>query len=104
VWTRHALRGRKTTRHQALAACGLMVFLVSIPAHLRIRTRSRIGFVLEPDAPLRLTPALDAQSVISLAAGEPARWVRTYSDYVLIRTNRALGWVKRDQLGLLCSR
>ncbi len=95
------LRRRKTTWHQAIAACGLMVFLLSIPAHIGVETRSRLGFVLEKDTPLRLTPTLDAQAVTRLAPGEPARWVRARGDYVLLRTGRTLGWVKRDQFGLM---
>ena len=67
------LRRRKATWHQAIAALGLMVFLLSVPAHIGVETRSRIGFVLQKDTPLRLTPTLEAQAVTRLAAGEPAR-------------------------------
>ena len=98
------LRRRKATWHQAIAALGLMVFLLSIPAQIGVQTRSRIGFVLQKDTPLRLTPTLEAQAVTRLAAGEPARWVRARGNYVLIRTGRALGWVEQDQLGLTCPR
>ncbi len=98
------LRRRKATWHQAVAALGLMVFLLSLPAHVGVQTRSRIGFVLEKDTPLRLTPTLEAQAVTRLAAGEPARWVRARGNYVLVRTSRALGWVERDKFGLACPR
>ena len=98
------LRRRKATWHQAVAALGLMVFLLSIPALFGVHTRSRIGFVLQPDTPLRLTPTHEAQALTHLAAGEPARWVRTRGDYVLVRTSRTLGWVEREQLGLTCPR
>jgi len=94
------LRLRKAAWHQAVAALGLMVFLLSVPAYLGVHTRSRVGFVLQKDTLLRLTPTLDAQAVTRLAAGEPARLVRTRGNYVLIRTNRALGWVEREQFGL----
>ncbi len=97
------LRRRKATWHQAVAAFCLMVFLLSIPAYIGVQTRSRLGFVLHPDVPLRLTPTLEAQAVTRLAAGEPARRIRTRGNYVLIRTNRALGWVEQAQLGLTCS-
>ena len=96
------LRRRKATWHQAIAACGLMVFLLSMPAHLGVHTRSRIGFILQPDTPLRLTPTLEAQAVTLLAAGEPARWIRARGDYFLIRTGRALGWVEARQFSLTC--
>jgi tetratricopeptide (TPR) repeat protein len=96
------LRRRKATWHQAVAALGLMVFLLSIPAHIGVETRSRIGFVLQKDTPLRLTPTLEAQAVTRLAAGEPARRVRVWGDYVLIRAGRVLGWVEQDQFGSIC--
>ena len=96
------LRRRKATWHQAIAAFGLMVFLLSAPAHVGVHTRSRIGFILQPDTPLRLTPTFEAQAVTRLAAGEPARWVRTRGNYLLIRTGRALGWVEARQFGLTC--
>ena len=96
------LRRRKATWHQAIAALALMVFLLSIPALFGVQTRSRIGFVLQPDTPLRLTPTLEAQSVTRLAPGEPARWLRARGNYVLIRVSRTLGWVEQDQFGLIC--
>jgi tetratricopeptide (TPR) repeat protein len=98
------LRQRKATWHQAVAALGLMVFLLSLPAHLGVQTRSRIGFVLQHDTPLRLTPTLEAQAMTRLAAGEPGRWVRARGNYVLIRTSRAVGWVEQDQFGVACPR
>jgi hypothetical protein len=96
------LRLRKATWHQAIAAFCLMVFLLSVPAYLGLQTRSRIGFVLQPDPLLRLPPTHEAQAVTRLAAGEPARLVRTRGNYVLLRTNRSLGWVEREQFGLIC--
>jgi tetratricopeptide (TPR) repeat protein len=98
------LRVPKATWHQATAACGLMVFLLSLPALAGVETRARIGFVLAKETPLRLTPTQEAQAVTHLAAGEPARWVRARGKYVLVRTNRALGWVERAQFGLTCPR
>ena len=98
------LRLRKATWHQAVAALGLMVFLLSLPAHFGVQTRSRIGFVLQKDTPLRLTPTLEAQAVTRLATGEPGRWVRTRGSYVLIGTSRTLGWVEQDQFGMACPR
>ncbi len=98
------LRRRKATWHQAVAALALMVFLLSIPALFGVQTRARIGFVLQKDTPLRLTPTLEAQAVTRLAPGDPARWVRARGNYVLIRTSRTLGWVEADQFGLTCPR
>ena len=95
-------RWRKSGWHQALAALGLGVFLLSIPAHLGIVTRSRMGIVLDNNTPLRLTPTEDAESVSSLAAGETARRVRARGDFVFIRTLRDSGWIKREQFGPNC--
>ncbi len=41
------LRRSKATWQQAVAAVGLMIFLLSVPAHFGVETRSRIGFVLQ---------------------------------------------------------
>jgi tetratricopeptide (TPR) repeat protein len=98
------LRQRKATWHQALAAVGLMVFLLSVPAHVGVETRSRVGFVMGKETPLRLTPTLEAQTVLLLSAGEPARLIRARGNYVLVRTSHILGWVERDQFGLICPR
>jgi len=96
------LRLRKTAWQQALAAFGLAVFLLSIPAQFGVQTRSRIGFVLAKNTPLRLSPTDDAQYLTRLQAGDPVRLERNRGKYVLIRTNRTLGWVQSDQMGLTC--
>ena len=93
---------RKAAWHQAVAAVGLMVFLLSLPAQLGVHTRARIGFVLWKDTPLRLTPTEGAQAITRMAPGDPARWERARGDYLLIRTSRALGWIQKDQFGLIC--
>jgi hypothetical protein len=95
------LRWRKAGWHQAVAALGLTVFLLSLPAHAGVFTRSRLGFILERDTPLGLTPTQEAQLITRLAAGEPARRVRTRGKYVLVRASRATGWVESRKLGLL---
>ncbi|SPE54595.1 conserved membrane hypothetical protein [Verrucomicrobia bacterium] len=95
-------RQRKAVWHQAVAAVALMVFLLSVPAHIGVHTRSRIGFVLQKDTPLRLTPTAEAQSTQRLVAGEPARCQRTRGRFVLVRTNHSGGWVEKGQLGLIC--
>ena len=65
-------------------------------------TRARIGFVLEAETPLRLTPTAEAEAVTKLAAGEPGRMVRGRGNYVLIQTRRASGWVAREKFVLTC--
>ena len=96
------LRLRKAVWQQALAAFALAVFLLSLPAHLGVNSRSHLGFVLEKNAPLRLTATEEAQYVTRLPAGEPARLERVRGHFILIRTNRTLGWIHRDQFGLTC--
>jgi hypothetical protein len=95
------LHRRRTTTQQAVAAVALMVFLLSIPAHFGIHTRSHLGFILEKDTPLRLTPTHGAQAITRLPAGEPARYERVRGNFLLIRTARTQGWVERSELGLL---
>lgn len=95
-------RRRRATWHQAVAALGFTVFLLSLPAHVGVHTRSRIGFILQKETPLRLTPTQEAQALTRLSAGEPARWQRTRGNYVLLRTNRSLGWVEVEQFGRIC--
>jgi hypothetical protein len=98
------LRWRKAAWQQAVAALALAVFLLSLPAQLGVDTRSRIGFVLLKDTPLRLTATHEAQFVTRLSAGDPARLERVRGNFLLIRTSRAVGWVEKDQFGLICPR
>ncbi len=98
------LRWRRATWHQAVAALALGILLLSIPAHLGVLTRTRLGFVLQKDTPLRLTPTTEGEAVTRLAAGEPARWLRTRGNFLFIRTNRSAGWIQREELGLICAR
>lgn len=95
------LRWRKVTWHQAVAALGFAIFLLSVPAHLGVETRSRLGFILEKQTPLRLTPTEEAQVITRLPAGDAARVERTHGAFLLIHTSRAAGWIKRDQIGLI---
>ncbi len=97
-------RLRKAPWHQAAAAFGLALFLLSVPAQIGVHTRSRLGFVLQKDTPLRLTPTAEAQFITRLAAGDPARLERLSGPYCLIRTNHARGWVEREEFGLMCPR
>jgi tetratricopeptide (TPR) repeat protein len=98
------LRWRKSSWQQAVAALGLGVFLLSIPAHFGVLTRTRVGFILEKDTPLRLTPTGEAEAVTRLAAGEPARCVGARGNFLFIRTSRNAGWIERGQFGLICAK
>jgi tetratricopeptide (TPR) repeat protein len=97
------LRWPKLAWHQAVAALGLAIFLLSVPAHLGVNTRARLGFVLLKDSPLRLTPTAEAQLITRLPAGEPARLRRERGDYLLVTASHATGWIQRDQFKLICS-
>ncbi|HEX3487538.1 MAG TPA: hypothetical protein VHT51_20945, partial [Micropepsaceae bacterium] len=79
------VRWRKAAWHQAVAAFGLAIFLLSIPAQLGIHSRAKLGFILFKDVPLRLTPTAEAQFITRLAAGEPVRIERTRDNYLLVR-------------------
>jgi hypothetical protein len=79
-----------------------MIFLLSLPAQFGVYTRAGIGFVLQKDTSLRLTPTEQAQSITRLAAGDPARWERQRGEFLLIQTSRASGWVRKDQFGFIC--
>jgi tetratricopeptide (TPR) repeat protein len=96
------LRWRKAGWQQALAALAFGIFLFSMTANLGVVSRMQIGFVLKKDAPLLLTPTRDAETISTLAAGEPARRLRTRGNYYFIRTAFATGWIRRGQIGLIC--
>lgn len=97
-------RARKASWHQAVAALGLGVFILSLPANLGVITRSGIGFITAMETPLRLTPTSNAETVTRLAAGEPVRWVRSRGNYSFIRTSHAEGWIERGELELIRGR
>ncbi len=95
------LRFPKQGWHQAAAAFGFAVFLLSLPAHWGVQTRSHIGFVLQKNTPLRLTPTQEAQFLTHLAAGDPVRVQANRGNYLLVATSRSRGWIERGQLGLI---
>jgi hypothetical protein len=97
------LRWKRAAWHQAVAALGLGVFLLCIPAHVGTLTRAKIGFVLQRETPLRLTPTSGAQVVTRLAAGDPVRRERTRGSYVFVRCSRAAGWIQKSELGWISS-
>ncbi len=97
-------RGRKSSWHQAVAALGLGVFILGLPANFGVITRSRTGFITTKETPLRLTPTANAEMVTKLSAGEPARLIRTRGKFLFIRTSHAEGWVERAELELICVR
>lgn len=96
------LHWQRAAWHQATAAAGFAVFLLCLPSLAGVHTRTQIGFVLEKETPLRLTPTQDAQTVSVLVAGQPARWEKARGKYLLIRTSYGTGWIEREQFGRVC--
>lgn len=98
-------RWRKRDWHQAFAAASFAVFLATLPALLGVHTRSKLGVVLADKTALRLTPTREAQSTVTLRAGESARVERERGNYVFVRINGdAAGWVERERLGVVAAR
>jgi len=98
------LRWRRTGGQQVLAALGLCIFLLSLPAQLGVLTRARVGFVLGKQTPLRLSPTAESETITVLGAGEPVRQLRQRGDYVFVQTENTTGWVEREDIGLICPR
>lgn len=94
-------RRQKAAWHQTLAAFGLCVFLFSLAGNWGVISRTHIGFVLEDNAPLLLTPTRDGEVTSTLTSGEPARKLRMLGNYYLIRTISETGWIEREQFGLV---
>ena len=95
------LRRPKAFGHQALAAFGLMLFLLSLPAQFGVHSRTRVGFILEKGTPLLLTPTYEGQRITQLASAEAVRYLRARGDFLLVRTGRASGWIERKQVGFI---
>jgi tetratricopeptide (TPR) repeat protein len=98
------LRWQKAGWHQLLAALAFGIFLLGLTADVGVISRSHIGFVLKPNAPLQLTPTQEGEMVSTLAAGEPVRTVRARGHYIFVRTMAGSGWLHESALGLVCPR
>ncbi len=94
-------RWRKAGWQQSLAALGFGVFLATMTANIGVVSRTNIGFVLKKNVPLRLTPTRDGEVISNLAAGEPARRLRTRGNYNFVQTSSGKGWVERKNFGLI---
>ncbi len=95
-------RWRKAGWHQTLAAVALGVFLLSLSPNAGVFTRAKIGIVTETNASLRLTPTRTAETIATLAAGEPVHRLRAHGDYLFVRTQYGSGWIDRRQAKFLC--
>lgn len=99
-----ALRWRRADWYQALAAAAFVIFLLTIPAMIGVHTRTKLGVILTKEAPLRLTPTSEGQIQTRLHAGEWARLEREHGKFLFVRTSSSVGWVDREQLGLISLR
>ncbi len=99
-----ALRWRRAGWHQALAAGGFAVFLLTIPALTGIHTRSKMGVILAPETGLRLTPTSQSQVLAKLPAGEMGRLRRERGDYFFVSLGAGSGWVGRAEFELISAR
>lgn len=98
------LRRKKEAWHQAVAAFALMLFLLSVPAQAGVNTRTRLGFILKKNTPLRLTPTREAQALVHLPAGQPVRLLGERGRYLLVRSSRLKGWLEIGEAGFVCPR
>lgn len=87
--------------HQALAAAGFAVFLLTVPALIGVQSRANIAIVLQRNTSLRLTPTADGQPLAHLGAGETVRLEHQRGGYVFVRAEAGTGWIDRNQLGLI---
>jgi len=97
-------RRRRRDGFQALAAAAAAVCLLCLPALAGLNSRAHLGFILPPEAALRVTPTAEAQILTYLPSGEPARLERKRGNYALIRTRYTTGWVSQEALGLIGGR
>ena len=95
---------RKAGWQQWLAALAFGIFLFSLTANFGVVSRTQVGFVIKKNVSLKLTPTHGGEVISTLAAGEPARRLRTRGDYVFIRTPGASGWIEQDEFQLICPR
>lgn len=93
-------RWRKARWHQAVAALGLGVFLLSLPPNLGVIARAQLGIALGKKSPLRLTPTQEAEVVSWLTPGEPVRQLRQWGEYRFVRTAHGSGWIHRREVGV----
>lgn len=94
-------RRRRTSGLQWLAALAFGLFLFCLAANAGVVSRTQLGFVLKRNAPLQLTPTRESESVMTLAAGEPVRRLKTRGNFYLVRTAFGTGWMERNSIGLV---
>jgi tetratricopeptide (TPR) repeat protein len=95
-------RWKKTGWQQALAALGCVVFIFAMAANIGVVSRTNLGFVLQKNAELKLTPTREGEVISTLNAGEPARKLRTRGNYFFIRTTGVSGWIEQSEFYLVC--
>lgn len=91
---------RKADWHQGCAAACFAVFFFTLPALMGVHSRTKLAVVIPSQAPLRLTPTRDAETLAKLVGGEVVRLERERTDYWYIRgANDLAGWVKKTDVG-----
>lgn len=95
------LRLRKSGWQQWLAAAGSGLFLLALAANAGVVSRTNSGVVLKPNAPLLLTPTSTSEVQSTLAAGEPARKLKTRGGYYFVSTAQGTGWVEQKNIGMV---
>jgi hypothetical protein len=96
-------RRPKAGWQQCLAAVAFGLFLFSLAGNFGVVSRTQIGFVVKKNASLQLTPTHNGEVISPLAAGEPARKLRTRGNYIFIRTLGTAGWIDQNDFRLVYS-
>jgi tetratricopeptide (TPR) repeat protein len=97
-----ALRWPRKYWHQAGAAIGLAVFLVSVPALAGVHSRAHRGVVVTDKTPVRLTPTENGEVLTRLPAGTTARMIRKDKGLFYIRTSAGTsGWIDGNNFHLV---
>lgn len=100
------LLGRRRAGWTQLGAVvTISAFILTLPALAGLWTRSRIGVVLAPETPLRLTPTQEGEVLGKLPAGELARVELQRRGYLYVRaeSDRA-GWVREQEFARIWDR
>ncbi len=95
-------RWKKAEACQALAAAGVALWILTLPALAGVYTRSNLAVVRPPESALRLTPTREGQTVTRLRGGEVVRVLKSRGEYRRVRSgNDASGWLHRSEIGIV---
>ena len=94
-------RWKKSGFQQTLSALGWMIFVLAVTANLGVASRTNLGLVVKNNSAVQLTPTRAGEVISTLAAGEPARVIKTRGDFYFIRATMTAGWVARKDFSLV---